>query len=94
LDADRPGSHGTRCPQRGCARTTPPLTDRPLNRPTPHPPVRLAVTPRRGSRPAVPPAGASRGSAPGRPNRSQKYIIAMPGMPVRVHPPAAPLTPS
>lgn len=38
LDADRPGSHGTRCPLRGCARTTPPPTDRPLNRPTPHPP--------------------------------------------------------
>jgi hypothetical protein len=38
LDADRPGSHGTSRPLRGCARTTPPLTDRPLNRPTPHPP--------------------------------------------------------
>jgi len=38
LDADRPGSHGTSRPLRGCARTTPPLTDRPLIRHTRHPP--------------------------------------------------------
>ena len=94
LDADRPGSHGTRCPLRGCARTNPAT-----HREPPHPahapsPVSLAAIPRGGSRPAVPPAGALPGSGPGHPNRPRRYSIAMPGMPVLVHPPAAPLTPS